>query len=46
VQWAQGPLRDFIGDRLGYLPDPEQPFARAWWVELCEKAAGAVSLAA
>lgn len=40
VTWANGPLRDFIGDRLGYIPDPEQPWARAWWVELCEKAYG------
>ena len=22
VEWAQGPLRDFIGDRIGYVPDP------------------------
>lgn len=42
VQWAQGPLKDFIGDRLGYIPDPDKPFARDWWVELCEKTKGTV----
>lgn len=37
VEWAQrNPVKDFVGDRLGYIPDPSQPWARAWWVELCE----------
>jgi asparagine synthetase B (glutamine-hydrolysing) len=35
VEWAQGPLRDFIGDRIGYVPDPEQPWDRKWWNDLC-----------
>jgi asparagine synthetase B (glutamine-hydrolysing) len=35
VEWAQGPLRDFIGDRLGYVPDPEKPWDRKWWNDLC-----------
>jgi len=36
VEWAQGPLRDFIGDRIGYIPDPEKPWDRKWWVDLCQ----------
>jgi len=35
VQWAQGPLRDFIGERIGYIPDPEKPWDRKWWQDLC-----------
>jgi hypothetical protein len=35
VEWAHGPLRDFIGDRLGYLPDPSKPWDRKWWQDLC-----------
>lgn len=35
VEWAQGPLRDFIGDRIGYIPDPEKPWDRKWWQDLC-----------
>lgn len=46
VQWAQGPLRDFIGDRLGYIPDPDQPFARTWWTDLCERTYRPVAVAA
>jgi asparagine synthetase B (glutamine-hydrolysing) len=38
VTWAQGPCRDFIHDRLGYIPNRWEPWARGWWVELCEKA--------
>jgi asparagine synthetase B (glutamine-hydrolysing) len=36
VDWAQGPLRDFLGDRLGYVPDPDLPWDRKWWNDLCE----------
>ncbi len=36
VEWAQGPLRDFIGDRIGYVPDPDLPWDRKWWVDLCQ----------
>jgi asparagine synthetase B (glutamine-hydrolysing) len=36
VAWSQGPIAEFVYDRLGYLPDPERPWARDWWVELCE----------
>ena len=35
VEWAQGPLRDFIGERIGYIPDPEKPWDRKWWYDLC-----------
>ena len=24
-------VRSFIGDRIGYLPDPEKPYDRGWW---------------
>jgi len=38
VHWAQEePVRSFIMDRIGYLPDPEQPWDRAWWYELCNR---------
>lgn len=36
VAWANGPCKDFVGDLLGYIPDPDKPWDRAWWVELCE----------
>ena len=35
VAWAQEePVRTFVMDRLGYLPDPTRPWDRAWWYEL------------
>lgn len=35
VQWAQSePVRAFVGDRIGYLPDPTQPWDRRWWYDL------------
>jgi len=34
VEWAQGPLRDFIGERIGYVPDPEKPWDRKWWNDM------------
>ena len=36
VQWCQGPLREFVNDRIGYVPDPSKPFDRRWWYDLCE----------
>lgn len=36
VAWANGPCKEFVGDLLGYIPDPEKPWDRGWWVELCE----------
>ena len=35
VEWAQGPLREFFMDRLGYVPDPSKPWDRKWWTDLC-----------
>lgn len=33
--WAQRePVRSFVGDRLGYIPNPDHPFDRHWWLEL------------
>lgn len=32
VLWAQSePVRSFIGDRIGWIPDLELPFDRRWW---------------
>lgn len=40
VDWAQEePVKTFVMDRLGYLPDPSKPWARDWWVDLCERSA-------
>jgi len=37
VQWAQrNPVRRFLRDRIGYIPDPEKPWDRQWWLDLCE----------
>jgi asparagine synthetase B (glutamine-hydrolysing) len=41
VEWAQGPLRDFVADRIGYVPAPERPWERQWWNDLCVASAGA-----
>ncbi len=35
VEWAQGPLREFMLDRIGYIPDPAKPWDRKWWLDLC-----------
>jgi len=30
--WAQRePVRSFVGNRIGYLPDPGTPWDRGWW---------------
>jgi asparagine synthetase B (glutamine-hydrolysing) len=35
VGWAQRePVRTFVGDRLGYLPDPAKPWSRSPWRDL------------
>lgn len=35
VAWAQTePVRSFLLERLGYIPDPGEPFARGWWYDL------------
>ncbi len=36
VKWAQtDPVKTFVADRIGYVPDPDRPWDRAWWLELC-----------
>jgi len=41
VLWAQeDPVRSFVLERIGYVPDPERPWDRAWWYAMVE-AAGA-----
>lgn len=35
VEWAQGPIREFVHDRIGYVPDPAKPWDRGWWHDLC-----------
>ena len=36
VEWAQRePVKSFIGDRIGYIPDPEKPWDRKWWLDMC-----------
>jgi asparagine synthetase B (glutamine-hydrolysing) len=39
VAWAQGPCRDFIVDRIGYIPDPERQWDRGFWYDLLRQAA-------
>lgn len=35
VEWADGPLRPWFQDRLGYIPPVDQPWERKWWNDLC-----------
>jgi asparagine synthase (glutamine-hydrolysing) len=36
VAWAQRePVRSFVLNRIGYLPDPTKPWDRGWWLEMC-----------
>lgn len=35
VEWANGQLYEFIRDRIGYTPDPNLPWDRKWWNDLC-----------
>lgn len=33
--WAQDdPVRSFVAERIGYLPDPATPWDRRWWYDL------------
>jgi asparagine synthase (glutamine-hydrolysing) len=32
--WAQGECREFIRDRIGYIPDPSKPWDRGFWYDL------------
>ena len=36
VHWANNDhlVREFVGDRLGYLPDPSKPWDRGFWYDL------------
>lgn len=37
VAWSQTePVRTFVHDRIGYLPDPTRPWDRAFWYELLD----------
>jgi len=36
--WAQEePMRSFIRDRIGYLPNPYTPFDRGWWKDMLDQ---------
>lgn len=38
VAWAQEePVRSFVMERIGYLPDPAKPWDRTWWIEMVGK---------
>lgn len=40
VKWAQEePVKSFVMDRIGYLPDPDKPWDRGWWHELIKVSA-------
>jgi asparagine synthase (glutamine-hydrolysing) len=37
AKWAQEePVRGFVLDRIGWLPDPATPWDRRWWYEMLE----------
>lgn len=42
VEWAQGPLKEFFMDRIGYIPAADSPWDRKYWYDLC---AGQTALA-
>lgn len=48
VKWTnEDPVvREFVTDRIGYVPDPGKPWDRGWWIELLEATHGPVSIAA
>jgi asparagine synthetase B (glutamine-hydrolysing) len=38
VEWAQTePVRSFVQERIGYIPQADRPWDRSWWIELCER---------
>lgn len=39
VHWANTDpdVRQFVGDRLGYLPDPDKPWDRGFWYDLLDQ---------
>lgn len=35
VEWAQkDPVRGFVEEKIGYVPDPSKPWDRGWWNDL------------
>lgn len=44
VAWAQEePVRSFVRDRIGYTPDPAEPWSRRWWYDLLDATRVAVA---
>ena len=42
--WAQEePVRSFVQDRIGYLPNPETPWDRGWWYDMFKGRASAAA---
>jgi len=40
VEWAQrNPVKTFVAERIGYVPDASQPWSREWWNDMCEAVA-------
>jgi asparagine synthetase B (glutamine-hydrolysing) len=38
VEWANGPCRDFVMERIGYVPEPDKPWDRTFWYDLLYQA--------
>lgn len=37
VEWAQRePVKSFLKERIGYVPDPAKPWSREWWNDAIE----------
>jgi len=37
VQWAQTePVLSFVHDRIGYTPNPDEPWSRQWWYDMLD----------
>lgn len=43
VHWCQDELRDWVIERIGYVPDPAKPFDRGWWSELVKVSKAALA---
>lgn len=40
VEWAQkDPVRGFVEEKIGYVPDPAEPWSRKWWYDLLDATA-------
>lgn len=46
VKWANehDEVRAFVQGRIGYVPDPSEPWARGWWVDLCTETARSIGV--